>query len=184
MIRSGSPRRFGRGDVLADVADVVGVIVRVDDCRDRLVGHRRDSLGDVVVDALKRVEDQHTVVADVEDRAVVEGLHPPGPLRQPLQHVRLGHVALEQVADLAPGLEHLGRGRLDVGGSDGGWGLDWYGNLPWAARYGRRYAARHARVNGRFGASAGDGVGTVAVHRQWRGSATTGVEPMISKRAA
>ena len=62
MIRSVLAPGLGSGDVLRDVADVISVIVGIDGRRDRLVGDRRDSLGDVVVDALQRVEDQDTLV--------------------------------------------------------------------------------------------------------------------------
>ena len=38
------PPRFGGVDVLGDVADVIGVVVRIDRRGDRLVGHRRHGL--------------------------------------------------------------------------------------------------------------------------------------------
>src|SRR3712207_7479607 len=51
--------------------------------------------------------------------AVVERLHPIGALREPLQDVRLSHVAPEQVSDLGPRREDGLRGWLDVLRADG-----------------------------------------------------------------
>ncbi|WP_142026129.1 hypothetical protein [Blastococcus colisei] len=46
----------------------------------RTLGDRGDRLDDAVVDALQGVQDEHSLLPDVEQRAVVERLHPPRPL--------------------------------------------------------------------------------------------------------
>jgi hypothetical protein len=74
----------GSLDVLCNIADVIRVVVRIHGGSHRLVSHRPNGLSDVVVDALKRVEDEHAALADMEDRAVVECLDPPRSLRETL----------------------------------------------------------------------------------------------------
>ena len=82
-----------RRHVFGDIANVVGMVVRIDRRDDSLVSNRPDRLHHVVVHTLERVEDQYTTLTDVEDGPVVERLNPPRALRQALQDVRLRHVA-------------------------------------------------------------------------------------------